>query len=332
MRIFLILIALLFVLGLAQEGSDSTEEAPPVFETTPLPTTEASDESTTDDAEKRLIVIDSSGGNQSGNLRKGPILYDHPDAEGIKATVSTLSIFSQKAELRTPETAEELTLVQAKGRRIATFTDGVRVSRGRLEATGELLVYNEETGIGLLTGSVSITVAPKEENGEPVFISTLEVEFDVDTDVSISRGNVMVDNGNQQAEADEMEYEEERTLGVLRNDDSQATITREDEDGGLLVITSDEIRILTDEKRLHAIDNVTVVDGESTSTGNEVFFDDAQSLAEIIGNAKYLDEANGVTITGARILQDIEFDFAEAIDESVPSEFNSDDYLLTREQ
>jgi hypothetical protein len=48
-----------------------------------------------DDAEapaRRLITIDSSGGTQSGNLRFGPIRYEHPDPEGVVATVSTLTI------------------------------------------------------------------------------------------------------------------------------------------------------------------------------------------------------------------------------------------------
>ena len=32
--------------------------------------------------ERRLITIDSSGGTQSGNLRFGPIVYEHPEPEG----------------------------------------------------------------------------------------------------------------------------------------------------------------------------------------------------------------------------------------------------------
>ncbi len=286
-----------------------------------------------DATEKRLIVIDSSGGTQSGNLRKGPIIYEHPEAEGIKATVSTLSIFAQKAELRTPDDAADLSLVQAKGRRIANFSEGVRVTRGRLEALGPLLSYNEATGIGLLSDDVNITVASKDEDGEPVLITATEAEFDVDTDVSISRGNVKLDNGNQQAEADEMEYEEERTLGVLSCTDRQCTITREDADGKILTITANNIRVLTDQKKLHALGNVTVIDGSITSTGDEVFFDDEAGLAEVIGNpAEAVDSDAGTTVSGARLQQDIEYDVVEPMNDAQASAFDAGDFLLTREQ
>ena len=64
--------------------------------------------------------------------------------------------------------------------------------------------------------------------------------------MSTSRGNVNLVNGNQTAQAEEIEYEEERTLGVLRNEGGQVTVTRIDEDGAELVITADEIRAETD--------------------------------------------------------------------------------------
>jgi len=322
-KLLLILTIGIALFVMAQESTPDTAS-----DTDPPATNE-----TVADSEKRLIIIDSPGGQQSGNLRRGPLFFEHPDPEGVQATVSTLAIFAQKAELRTPETAEEMSLTEARGQRIATFSEGVRVTRGRLEAFGETLFYDEATGIGLLTGNVNITVEGRTEEAEAVFITALEAEFDVDTDVSISRGDVKLDNGNQQAEADEMEYEEERTLGVLRCTDRQCQITREDEDGNFLVITADETRVLTDDKRLHAISNVTVVDADITSTGDEVFFDDEQSLAEVIGNpAESINEADGITLTGARILQDIEFDVIEVIDSSVESDFNAEDYLLTREQ
>jgi hypothetical protein len=56
--IFIFLSLALMVLGLAQE----------------------------EDPERRIISIDSSGGTQSGNLRFGPLIYEHPDPEGIVAT------------------------------------------------------------------------------------------------------------------------------------------------------------------------------------------------------------------------------------------------------
>lgn len=287
-------------------------------------------------ASERIITIDFSGGKQQmDDLRYGPISYEHPEPEGIVATVSNLTIYASKAGLRGPEadaSGERVAISQAQGQRIATFTEGVRVERGRLEATGPNLDYSEVTGLGTLQAEVNIEVAPKEEGDNPVFISANEVEFDVDTDVSISRGNVALENGNQSAEADEIEYEEERTLGVLLCQGRQCSVTRTDEDGGELIITADEIRAITDTKQLYARGNATVIDGDIVSTGDEVFFNDEEQLAEVIGNpATSVIEAEGVTVTGARLLQDIQFNFVEVIDESEPSGFSADSFLLTRE-
>src|SRR5690606_38462341 len=146
---------------------------------------------------------------------------------------------------------------------------------------GPSLSYSEATGLGVLEGPAAITVAAEEEGEEPVTISADEVAFDVDTDRSTSSGNVSLINGNQTAEAGTLLYEEERTLGVLTREGGQARITRLDGDGSELVITADEIRVLTDESQLYARGNVTVVDGAITSTGAIVFFDDATGIAEV---------------------------------------------------
>src|SRR5690606_14338826 len=77
-------------------------------------------------ANERIITIDGSGGTQRGNLRSGPIVYEHPDPRGIRATVSTLTIFGSYAEL----TAPEGTSIARGGERTATFRNGVEVNRG----------------------------------------------------------------------------------------------------------------------------------------------------------------------------------------------------------
>jgi lipopolysaccharide export system protein LptA len=284
-----------------------------------------------DSSEGRIIRIESEGASISGNLRYGPHEYSHPEPDGLVATVSNLTILASQATLRVPaEEQGEVLLAQAAGRRQASFEGGVRVLRGRLAATGPALAYSEATGLGVLTGGAEIDIAPADENDDPVAIATDEVEFDVDTDRSISRGNVRLVSGNQRAEADELLYEEERSLGCLTSAGGQVTLTRTDPDGSELVITADETCVLTEDEKLYARGNVTVVDGSITSTGDEVFFDDEQSLAEIIGApARSVDEANGVVLTSDRILQDIEFDYVEAIDASVPSEFDRQQFAPT---
>lgn len=277
-------------------------------------------------SEARIIRIDSQGANISGNLRYGPHEYTHPEPDGIVATVSNLTILSGKAVLRVPpEEQGEVLLSAAEGRRQALFEGGVRVNRGELDATGPTLAYSEATGLGVLQGGARIDITPEEEGEEPVSISAGEVEFDVDTDRSVSRGDVELVSGNQRASSQELLYEEERDLACLSSEDGQVTLTRTDEDGDELVITADEACVLTEDEMLYARGNVTVVDGSITSTGDEVFFDDERSLAEIMGSpAHSVDEANGVELSSDRILQDIEFDYVEAIDATSPSDFDAE--------
>lgn len=286
-----------------------------------------------DVSDSRIIRIESEGASVAGNIRYGPIRYEHPDPEGIRATVANLTIFAGTAVLQVPEDEQGETFInQATGRREANFVAGVRVVRDRLEAVGPALAYRESTGLGTLTGGADVTIEPESEDDDPVHIRAASVEFDVDTDRSVSRGDVQLQNGNQAATAEELVFEEERNLGVLRSAGGQSTVTRESENG-TLVISADEIRILTDESRVFATGNVTVVDDEITSTGHTVYFDDDASLAEVIGDpAVSVNQASGVRLESPRIQQDIEFDFVEALDPSAPQPFSPDAFLLQEER
>ena len=278
--------------------------------------------------ERRLITIDSSGGTQSGNLRFGPIVYEHPDPEGVVATVSTLTIRGPRAELRAPEGA---LIGQSQGLREATFDGGVVVTRGRLTATGASLRYSEATGLGVLEGDAQVRVAPAAEGEREVVITALSVVFDVDTDTSVSEGEVVLRNGDQSALAERLEYEEIAGLGVLSGSE-RPEVTRTAEDGGLLRIVADEIRVLTDLAALYATGSVEVVDGDVRSTGDEVFYDDEQEVAEVLGNpAVAVDSAAGVRLETARVRQDVRFRFVEAMDASLPTPFTADQFRLARE-
>ena len=271
----------------------------------------------------RIIRIEFADGTTSGNIRFGPITYEHPDPQGITATVSNLTILSQHAILAVPqEDQDEVFLSDAEGSREATFTGGVLVTRGRLEASGPGLAYSEATGLGVLEGPADIFIAAGAEDEEEVNITAGEVEFDVDTDMSTSRGEVLLVSGNQTASAALLVYAEERSLGVLTAEGEQVRIVRLDEDGGELVITADEVRVLTDDEMLWARGNVTVLDGDITSTGDEVFFDDEASRAEVLGSpAKSNDAGAGVELTGDRLEHRTDLGVVSIIDASQPSEF-----------
>jgi lipopolysaccharide export system protein LptA len=278
----------------------------------------------------RIIRITFQDGTTSGNIRFGPISYQHPDPDGITARVSNLTILAQYAELRVPPARQgELFLSEAEGEREASFEGGVNVLRGRLSAHGPGLVYSEATGLGVLAGTAEIHIEPESADDEAVDISAAEVEFDVDTDQSISRGDVILVSGRQTATADQLVYAEERGLGILTSS-GQVQIVRLDDDGSELFITADEIRVLTDDELLYARGNVTVADGSVTSYGDEVFFDDRASRAEVLGSpARSIDEAEGIELTGARLEHRTDLGVVSIIDASVPSDFQLAEFSLT---
>ena len=317
-RVALLAATLLLAFGVALSQADSSADDPPL-----------EGEALEGEAlERRLITIDSSGGTQSGNLRFGPIVYEHPEPDGIVATVSTLTIRAPRAELRAPD---EVLLSQAQGQREADFDGGIVVTRGRLSATGERLAYSEATGLGVLSGSATVVIAPATEGEDEVVITAEQVVFDVDTDISVSEGSVLLVNGDQTAEAERLLFEEARDLGQLTSEDGRALVTRQGDEGPL-TIEADEIRVLTELKALYAIGDVVVVDGPITSRGDVVFYDDDEEVAEVLGApALAVDESAGVRLETDRIRQDVRFRFVEAIDATVPTTYSADQFALTGE-
>ena len=279
--------------------------------------------------DERIITISYDGGTRnSPDLRYGPYVYEHPEPDGIRANVSNLEIFAQRGELRAPD---GVLIAEAEGEREANFTGGVRVERGRLTATGPALNYSEATGRGVMPERTAIVVEPADVEDDVVNIGTDEVTFDVDTDTSVSRGNVTLENGAQNAEAQELIFEEERDLAVLSDETAQAVARRENDDGTSLTITADEIRVLTGTDVLLATGNVSIVDGDITTTGDTVYYDDAASRAEVIGNpAVSVDEAFGSRITGGRIEQRTDTDVVQQLSDPTPS-FDAAQFRLTSE-
>ena len=328
-RFLFLLIALTVLVALAQETGGTGGAATQETGGAETVSAETGGAETGGEAE-RIISIDSSGGNQSGNLRFGPIAYTHPDPEGIEAVVSNLTIYAQQAELSGPE-GEEISLTDAQGQRTAVFNNGVRVTRNRLTALGPDLTYSEADGLGVLVGGVDINVAPKTEDDDPVLITATEAEFDVDTDISTSTGDVQLTNGTQSAESEEIIFEEERSLAKLTSEGQQVVMRRVQDDGTELVITADVGRALTDDDMLLATGNVTIVDGDSVSTGDTVFYDDTSSRALIIGNpAVSENSADGTVTRGSTLEQRTDIDAVRVYSGAL--DFSESDFLLIEEQ
>lgn len=283
---------------------------------------------------KRLITITYDGGHRSSaDLRYGPYEYTHSEPEGLIATVSNLAIYGQNASLAAPE---GILISEAEGQREAIFTGNTKVTQGRLEALGTNVVYSEATGLGVMTSSaqVEILIEASVEDEPPAFIQADEATFNVDTDISVSRGNVRLTDGAQFAEADEVTYEEGLGIAVLRKDEGRIVATREDSDGSILTISADEVlRFDTEGDKLLAIGNVVIEDGSIRSSGDMVYFNDEADRAEIIGSpAISEDSANGITLTGQRLEQFIDLDVVRVLDETAEYEWDESDFLLTEER
>ncbi|MER3479220.1 MAG: OstA family protein [Meiothermus sp.] len=242
----------------------------------------------------RIITIDSpNGGTVSGNPRSGPLTFENPKPGGVVGKVKDLVITASKATLEAPPGK---TLDESKGERTATFQDNITVKRDRMTATGPRLVYSEKTGQGVLNGPAKMRQEPKDKDGDPVEVTANKMTFDVDTDISTSEGRVSLKNGRQEGQSDTVYYEEKRGLAIF-SDKEQVVLTRRRTDGDL-VIRAKEVRSLTEDKRLIATGGVTLVDGNITTTGASLSYDDKTGIAFITGNARSENKKEGLTITG----------------------------------
>lgn len=244
-------------------------------------------------ASNRIIKIDGNPAAGS-NLRNGPLNF----TGGVSATVSTLKIGSALASMTGPEGTP---ILQAQGKRNATFTGNVNVNRGRLSAKGDKLAYSETTGQGLLTGNPSATFVPeKKDDGDTVNIRAAQMSLDVDTNVSTSTGSVQLVSGNQTGKADKLVFDEDKELAQFTG---SPTLTRAAKGNQKeLVMSGQEVRALTKTKTLYVTGGVKLVQGNTTTTGNALYYDDKKNVAYVVGNAVSVDSKSKATLR-ANILE-----------------------------
>ncbi|MVN85933.1 hypothetical protein GO986_04060 [Deinococcus sp. HMF7620] len=240
----------------------------------------------TGDANKRLITIQ---GGPRGDVRNGPLTFT---GNPVKAKVSTLNIEANQAVMAAPKGTP---LIEAKGKRTAAFTGDVKVTRGRLTATGSGLNYDEATGQGVLDGNASATFVPeKKEDGDTVTIKAPKMSLDVDNNVSTSTGGVTLSTGTQSGKADKLVFDEDRELAQLTGTPSLTRAAKGTQKE--LVITGQEVRALTKTKTLYVRGGVKLVQGTTTTTGDAVYYDDKKNVAYVVGNAVSVDSKSKVTV------------------------------------
>jgi lipopolysaccharide export system protein LptA len=219
----------------------------------------------------------------------------------VQGKVQNLSISAPKAVLAAPAGS---TVVDAEGKRSATFEGGTTATRGRLTATGPSLEYKEVTGLGVLSGPVQIKITPEKKEDDQVSIQASKATFDVDTNVSTSEGSVKLVNGGQTATSSKVVYDEQSDLGCL-SDSRTVTIIREPKKAGdpRLVITSKETRVNTKSNKLVASGGVKLEAGDNVTIGDALYYDDAKDTAWVIGNpAKNTNKKSGVTISAGSVI------------------------------
>ena len=245
------------------------------------------------------IISPDNTAKRSGNLQYGPWVYEATKVGSLVGKVKDLEIVSLKATLEAPQGK---TIQESEGDRTATFTNEITVKRNRMTAKGSKLTYKENNGLGTLDGPATMHQDPKEKGDDPVDLTGKTMTFNVDNNVSTSEGNVVLKSGKQEGRSSKVYYEEDSTLAIF-NDDKQVDLLRKRDDGDL-VIKAKEVRSLTDDKRLIATGNVTLMDGDLTTSGTELYYDDNSGIAIVIGNpAKSENVKEGFKLTGEKIIR-----------------------------
>jgi lipopolysaccharide transport protein LptA len=238
----------------------------------------------------RILKFETSAQLQ-GDLRNGPYNYTSKLGGAVKATVGTVSISAPTASMKAPAGT---TMASAEGKRVADFSGGVTVVRGRLTAKGAALNYSEASGQGVLSGTPNAVFVSDKKGDDPVNISATSMSLDVDTNTSTSTGNVKLVNGAQTGLADRVVFDETKELGLLTGNMSlsRAATAKAKE----LNVTGTEARILTKGKLLYISGKVRLTQGTLTTTGDSAYYDDAKNVAYVVGNAVSVDSRAGTTV------------------------------------
>lgn len=122
-----------------------------------------------------------------------------------KAEKETLEMFGGSLEFtrtRCPENTQ------------ASTAADVTVEEGRSTITGSKFFYNNATGIGDMAGPINLEREAKGDS--PALTGTSDtMEFNVDEDLTILKGNVEVKSDGRVSKADTVEFDEQSSLAIL---------------------------------------------------------------------------------------------------------------------
>lgn len=97
----------------------------------------------------------------------------------------------------------------------------VTLSQGRTTITGTRFRYDNATGIGTMAGPVNLSRLA--EGDSPALTARADrLEFDVDADTTVLRGNVRVESEDRFSEAETLELDEAAGVAVLRGEPARS--------------------------------------------------------------------------------------------------------------
>ena len=144
----------------------------------------------------------------------------------VETLVNDTRIVSTVALLRRPDgTEDEETLELFDGSleldpatlcptNIQRSEKNVTVTEGRTTTTGKTFFYNNATGIGEMDGPIDLQRA-EEGNSPALTASSNNLDFNVDSDLTILQGNVEVESDGRTSRAQRLELDEETGFAVL---------------------------------------------------------------------------------------------------------------------
>jgi lipopolysaccharide export system protein LptA len=244
-------------------------------------------------------VISFASQSFTGNLRSGPYVFVGSLQKPVEAQVSTLHIAALKAALSAPA---GVPMPEAQGRRHALFTGHVVVTRSHLTALGPSLIYSERTGLGILAGPATMVYRPVGPKATPVHVEANQMSFDVTTSISVSSGNVRLQNGLESASSSRLLFDQHRQLAILSGKAVQLKRLPRVPGHATLTLRGTEERVLTGKKLVLVQGHVQLVDGQTTTTGTVLYYDDHTHTAIVEGSpAVSYNAASQTTIRGGTL-------------------------------
>lgn len=145
----------------------------------------------------------------------------------VETRINDLRISSSIALLRRPRGTQDQETLELSGGALsfnelfcpsvieATRPGDVVLQVGRTTIAGAQFIYDNASGVGELIGPVQL--GRTADGGSPALEATAQsLSYEVDTERTVLRGGVRVAADGRVSEADELDYDEARSIAILR--------------------------------------------------------------------------------------------------------------------